>query len=98
MLFSKVKSSRTRRILCRVSGLVLLLLLLLLLFLLLLLLFDGEWSVLEAVGFYAASIASASALPLPIAVILLVAIPPTKLEAPYRFQNCAATYNVDTSK
>ena len=41
-------------------------------------------SVLEAVGFDAAS---ASALPLPIAVILLVAIPPTKLEAPYRFQN-----------
>ena len=43
--------------------------------------------VLEAVGFRAASTASASALPLPIAVILLVAIPPTKLEAPYRFQN-----------
>jgi len=44
---------------------------------------------LEAVGFDAASTASASALPLPIAVILLVAIPPTKLEAPYRFQNPA---------
>ena len=43
--------------------------------------------VLEAVGFRAASTASASALPLPIAVILLVAIPPTKLEAPNRFQN-----------
>ena len=40
-------------------------------------------SVLEAVGFDAASTASA----LPIAVILLVAIPPTKLEAPYCFQN-----------
>ena len=44
-------------------------------------------SVLEAVGFDAASTASASALPLPITVILLVAIPPIKLEAPYRFQN-----------
>ena len=42
---------------------------------------------MEAVGFRAASTASASALPLPIAVILLVAIPPTKLEAPHRFQN-----------
>ena len=44
-------------------------------------------SVLEAVGFDAASTASASALPLPIAVISIVAITPTKLEAPYRFQN-----------
>ena len=46
-------------------------------------------SVLEAVGFDTASTASASALPLPIAVISLVAIPPTKLEAPNRFQNPA---------
>merc|ERR1719334_1334607 len=46
--------------------------------------------VLEAVGFRAASTASTSALPLPIAVFLLVAIPPTKLEAPHRFQNPGA--------
>ena len=44
---------------------------------------------MEAVGFNAASTASASALPLPITVISLVAIPPTKLEAPHRSQNPA---------
>ena len=52
-------------------------------------------SVLEAVGFDAASTASASALALPIAVISLVAIPPTKFEAPYCFQNPG--YNILSS-
>ena len=50
-------------------------------------------SVLEAVGFDAASTASASALALPIAVISLVAIPPTKFEAPDRFQNTGTRCN-----
>ena len=53
--------------------------------------------VLEAVAFSAASTASASALPLPIAVILLVAIPPTKLEAPHRFQNPAYNRITDST-
>ena len=52
--------------------------------------------VLEAVDFSAASTASASALPLPIAVILLVAIPPTRLEAPNRFQNPAVNFLLPT--
>ena len=44
-------------------------------------------SVLEAVGFDAAPTASAFELPLLIPVISLVAIPPTKLGAPDRFEN-----------
>ena len=45
--------------------------------------------VLEAVGIRSAFTASAPALPSLIAVISLVAIPPTNLATHYRFQNVA---------
>ena len=50
---------------------------------------------MEAVTFDDASTASASAVPLPITVISLVAIAPTKLEAPHRSQNTGG--NVEKS-